>query len=350
MKIAVYTIALNEEQHVDRWVNSVKEADYLIVADTGSSDKTIELLELHGVVVHKISIDPWRFDTARNAALSLVPQDADICISMDMDEYMGDNWRSLLEESWIPNVTTRINYTYYYDAEMGHSFYADKIHARHGYEWRRPVHETVYSISGDEIVATVPNLIMNQKQDYNKSRSNYLPLLEISHRENPTDSQTLFWLCRDLYYSGDLNRADTKLREYLNLHTSKWPIERTEAMRYLSVTNPDKCEYWLLKALTECDYRREIWLDLAKLYYNSNDWINCYWACENAIKRCYHCGSYLDDPSSWGPKVWDIGSIAAYWLGLTSRAVEMVQQAIMIDPNDSRLTQNLEFIQKGQST
>ena len=39
MKVAVYTIALNEEQFVERWYNSVKdEADYLLIADTGSTD------------------------------------------------------------------------------------------------------------------------------------------------------------------------------------------------------------------------------------------------------------------------------------------------------------------------
>jgi hypothetical protein len=36
MKIAVYTVALNEEQFVERWYNSAKDADYLLIADTGS--------------------------------------------------------------------------------------------------------------------------------------------------------------------------------------------------------------------------------------------------------------------------------------------------------------------------
>ena len=37
MKIAVYTIALNEENFVKRWFESAKEADYLLIADTGST-------------------------------------------------------------------------------------------------------------------------------------------------------------------------------------------------------------------------------------------------------------------------------------------------------------------------
>jgi glycosyltransferase involved in cell wall biosynthesis len=42
MKIAIYTIALNESQFVESWYNSAKEADYLLIADTGSTDETVE--------------------------------------------------------------------------------------------------------------------------------------------------------------------------------------------------------------------------------------------------------------------------------------------------------------------
>ncbi len=70
MKVAVYTIALNEEKHVQRWYDSAKDADYLLIADTGSTDKTVELAKSLGINVIHIKIDPWRFDDARNAALA----------------------------------------------------------------------------------------------------------------------------------------------------------------------------------------------------------------------------------------------------------------------------------------
>ena len=44
MKIAVYTIALNEAAHAERWASSAVDADYRIVADTGSTDDTVERL------------------------------------------------------------------------------------------------------------------------------------------------------------------------------------------------------------------------------------------------------------------------------------------------------------------
>ena len=71
MKIAVYTIALNEVKFVKRWAESAKDADYRLIADTGSTDGTPEIAkDSLGVNVVRISISPWRFDLARNAALA----------------------------------------------------------------------------------------------------------------------------------------------------------------------------------------------------------------------------------------------------------------------------------------
>ena len=50
-KICVYAIAKNEEQFVDRWYESVKNADKIYVLDTGSTDNTVQKLKSHGVIV-----------------------------------------------------------------------------------------------------------------------------------------------------------------------------------------------------------------------------------------------------------------------------------------------------------
>ena len=41
-KICVYAICKNEEKFIERWVNSMKEADKIYVLDTGSTDKSVE--------------------------------------------------------------------------------------------------------------------------------------------------------------------------------------------------------------------------------------------------------------------------------------------------------------------
>ena len=71
-KIYVYAICKNEEAFVEDWVRSMGEADGIFVTDTGSHDRTVELLKRCQVQVFQETILPWRFDTARNLSLSHV--------------------------------------------------------------------------------------------------------------------------------------------------------------------------------------------------------------------------------------------------------------------------------------
>ena len=97
-KVCVYAISKNEEKFVERWVNSMKEADEIYVLDTGSTDNTVKFLKNKGVNVVVKKVSPWRFDIARNASLDLVPLDTDICVCTDLDEVFESGWRKKIEE------------------------------------------------------------------------------------------------------------------------------------------------------------------------------------------------------------------------------------------------------------
>ena len=111
LKVAVYAIARDEASQVDRFMSTARDADLVCVADTGSRDETPQLLREAGAVIHDISIAPWRFDDARNAALALVPGDVDVCVSLDLDEVLQPGWRAALESAWVPG-TTRLKYQF----------------------------------------------------------------------------------------------------------------------------------------------------------------------------------------------------------------------------------------------
>ena len=49
MKLCVYAICKNEIEYIQKWLESVKEADEIIVVDTGSTDGTWEILQKSGV-------------------------------------------------------------------------------------------------------------------------------------------------------------------------------------------------------------------------------------------------------------------------------------------------------------
>ena len=64
----------------------MKPADHIIVLDTGSTDNTVELLTSLGIEVHEKHYDHFRFDTARNDCLDLIPEEYNIRVSIDLDE------------------------------------------------------------------------------------------------------------------------------------------------------------------------------------------------------------------------------------------------------------------------
>ncbi|HUG15805.1 MAG TPA: hypothetical protein VMM78_12415 [Thermomicrobiales bacterium] len=58
MKIAAYAISRNVAAHVERFMMDVADADLFIVADTGSTDDTVERLRATRAIVHEVTVTP----------------------------------------------------------------------------------------------------------------------------------------------------------------------------------------------------------------------------------------------------------------------------------------------------
>lgn len=266
MRIAVTTIALNEQKHVRRWAESAADADLLMIADTGSTDGTVAEAMLNDVLVYEISVSPWRFDTARNVGLALLPSDIDIVVTLDMDEVLTPGWRESLEAA-----PTADQYLYDYvwnwteNGEPNISFHGNKCHRRFGYMWKHPVHETLVRVDGKEPVSVHAGFGIHHHSDDSKPRSQYLPLLEQAVMESPEDDRIAHYYARELFFTGDWDRARVEFIRHLRLPSAVWPAERAQSYRYLAKMD-DYPERWLLKAVAEDPSRREAWVDLVRFY------------------------------------------------------------------------------------
>jgi glycosyltransferase involved in cell wall biosynthesis len=349
MKIAVYTVALNEEQFVKRWYESAKNADYLLIADTGSTDKTKEIASELGIEVHSISVAPWRFDDARNAALSLIPSDIDYCISLDMDEILSENWREELEK--IDPKTTRpihrLVTSFDKDGNPGVEFDALRIHARNGHRWKYPIHESV-SFYGIEEVRQDVDIKIYHHPDNNKSRGQYLPLLEMAAKEDPSSDRCAHYYARELFYYARYNEAAVEFKRHLELPSAFWKPERCESMRYIAKCEPDNKEYWLRLAISECPERREPLVDLAQYFYETQDWHKVKEYSELSLNIKEKFLGYFCESEAWGWKPHDLLALANYNLGNYEEASRHGEIAISLC-DDQRLHDNLGFYHSAQN-
>ena len=354
-KIAVYAIAKNEEKFVKRWFSSMSEADEIYVLDTGSTDNTVSELKKLGANVVEKKFTPWRFDVARNESLKLIPEDFDICVCTDLDEVFEPGWRKKLENLWNSNIDRlRYNYNWSFDEyeRPAVNFYIEKIHTRNNYKWVNPVHE-VLEYSGDnfEKTFTTDDITVNHYPDSTKSRSSYLPLLELSVKENPNNDRNMHYLGREYMYYGKWNECIDTLIKHLNLKSAIWKDERSASMRFIAraykaLNRYDEAKMWLDKAINETPYLRDPYVERAILDYSLNNWLEVEKYCMMALKIKTHTKSYINEVFSFNHTIYDLLSISLFYQNDIELALFYSNKALEISPNDERLINNNKLFLK----
>lgn len=354
MKICVYAICKNEEKHIQRWYNSIKEADEIYVLDTGSTDNSKKLLESLGVKVTTKKITPWRFDIARNFSLDLVPIDTDICICCDLDEVFLPGWRKQLEEAWSP-TTTKARYNYNWSLDNNNNplvnFYIEKIHTRQNYKWTHPVHEVLTYASTNEKIITIDSITVNHYPDNTKSRSSYLPLLELSVKEDPEDDRNMHYLGREYMYHQDWEKAITTLKKHLSLKTATWADERAASYRFISrcyksLNNYSEARFNLIQAIKEAPKLRDPYVELSILEYEQKNYSLAEKYALQALQIRTHEKSYINEPFSWDNTLYDLLALSCYYLEKYSYAIFFNNLALDKDPTNKRLLENHEIYKK----
>lgn len=352
-KVVVYAICKNEEKFVDRWYNSMKEADEIYVLDTGSTDNTVEELKKRKINVSKKKIKPWRFDVARNVSLDMIPVDTDICVCTDLDEVFEEGWRPKLENIWKNNIDRlRYNYNWSFDenGKPAVNFYIEKIHTRKNYKWTHPVHEVLtYTGKDKEKFMTTDEITVNHYPDSSKSRSSYLELLELSVEESPDDDRNMHYLGREYMFHRRYQEAIDTLIKHINLPAATWKDEKSASMRfiarcYTNIKRYDEAKMWLDKAIEETPYLREPYVERALLAYTLENYHEIEKYCKEALKTEHHTKSYINEPFSWDHTIYDLLSISCFYQNKVEESLTYINKAIEISPNIERLQKNKELI------
>ena len=106
MKISAVYIAKNEEENIAHSLESIKDAaDELILVDTGSTDKTVEIFQSYGGAVYFL---PWDDDFSAPRNLALSKATGDWIIILDADESFTPDTRQNIRDV-LASCTSDIN-------------------------------------------------------------------------------------------------------------------------------------------------------------------------------------------------------------------------------------------------
>lgn len=333
---------------MDRFVDSCAGADGIFVLDTGSADDTVAKLKARGVTVNQEAMPEFRFDVARNKSLEFVPADKSVCLCMDLDEVLAPNWRQSIESAWDDDVN-RGSYRYVWKHRPEVVYNHNRLHCRHGFEWRGPTHEALVSLC-EERLKFIPHLQIDHFPDESKPRPDDTKLLTLWVEQEPSNPRAVHYLAREHFFKGRFKEAEDGFTWHLHLHLS-FPAERMWSMRYLAViagSRGDQAQRieWLRKATAECPDRREAWVDLAKACYDTVDTLGCFYAAGRALRIKERDYSYFTENYAWSELPHDLFSVSAFYIGAKELALDHAVIAHQMRPDDPRLESNIRRIKE----
>lgn len=184
MKISACLIVKNEEKNIARCIQSFKHTvDEIVIVDTGSSDKTVEIAKKMGATVYYFKWDN-NFANARNYAVKKAK--GDWILFLDADEYFhggtGNNLRGVLQT--VKHSTDALLCKCFDVSENGQVFYSDNrtriFRNDSKIRFKGRIHEVLHKAGEKLLMEVVPEKYL---QIYH---TGYLSeeLLEQKHRRN----------------------------------------------------------------------------------------------------------------------------------------------------------------------
>lgn len=347
-KICVYAICKNEYDNIDKWAQSMSEADYVVVLDTGSDDGSVEKLKTYGIEVKQKIIKPWRFDVARNESMKLIPDDCNILVCTDLDEYFEPGWAQVLRDNWDDTKHRQASY-FKTNIFPGVDGYYNEIHGR-GFKWKFPVHEALYNDEEDyRTLELGKSIILHHEPDMTKSRSSYFDLLKLRKEEYPDDNYGPLFYLSECMRHGMYNEIIETCNQLLNREnfTDKymlWYAHKYLAEAYVAIGEYENAEKEFLNAIKIDEENITAYIGYANFLDKS----------KNDLKKAAEVLSqglkYAKNNDIWCylkydfNRVYDLLAIYYYYAGYKAKSLACAYKAYTLNPNDVRLKNNLDLI------
>jgi glycosyltransferase involved in cell wall biosynthesis len=277
MTISGVLIVKNEEEMLSRCLDSIKGVDELIIVDTGSEDKTVEIAKKY---TNKVYLFKWvdSFCKARNFANSKAT--GDFILTIDADEYLNTPVSLVREALRASQDVLNVKVT----SEKGvtHNF-PRLFRNKPDIYWKGDIHNYLNKVA---TVNTDIEIIYGYSPAHEKDPDRALRILTKSVKQNPALVRERYYLAREYWYRSQWSKCLAEINRYLKVAHWRpeiadaylmkarclWNLQRGEDARvacmHAIMTNPDFKEALVFMAEMNYEPRKSKWLQYSELATN----------------------------------------------------------------------------------
>lgn len=341
-------IVKNEEEHLPRCLMSVQDlVDEIIIADTGSHDRTKEIAASFGAKVFDFK---WCDDFAAARNFSFSKAAMDYCMWLDADDVLCDREAFLRLKNDMPADTDVVMMPYHtaFDSsgEPTFSYRRERILRRSAdFQWEGAVHEVI-TPRGKIYHSDVA--VAHRKKGPGDPDRNLRIYEKLRSEDKVFSPREQFYYARELMYHERYREAAEEFTAFLDGHRG-WIENELEACRNLAYCRQQMNEHEaafaaLTRALRYGPPRAELCCDLGHFFFEKGDWRSAvfwYEAAHNDRTSDQTGGFFLRDHRTVIPCLQLC--VCYYRLGDTERAAIYNEEAGKYEPNHPSYLNNKAF-------
>lgn len=218
-KLSVVMIVKNEEAMLAECLESVRDADEIIIVDTGSTDSTKEIAARF---TDKIYDFKWCDDFSKARNYAVLRASGQWLLSIDADEKLEDGGiekiRGAISATTKPAIALRM-------ATASNSYFVPRLFRNiPSVRWEGRIHEMINTrdYNRHNISITYRSSPAHALDPQRNMR-----ILEKAHQDEPNNTRVMFYLAREYAYYKDWVKAEEMFEKYLSLAT--WLPEKADA-------------------------------------------------------------------------------------------------------------------------